>query len=67
MFSLALGPTQFLLNWVVVVMSIGQCLTGNEAGHSLPSVTEVKKEWSYTYTSPIYLNDMILLLYHYIV
>jgi len=67
MLSLALGPTQILLKWVMVVVSIWQSLTGNEADHSLPSDTEVKKEWSYTYTSPIYLNGMILLLYHYIV
>jgi hypothetical protein len=67
MLSLALGPTPILLKWVVVVLSIGQCLTGNEADHSLPSDTEVKKGWSYTYTFPIYLNGMILLLYHYIV
>jgi hypothetical protein len=66
MLSLALGPTQILLKWVMVVMYIGKCLTGNEADHSPPSDTEVKKEWSYTYTSPIYLNGMIFLPYHYI-
>ena len=48
-------------------MSVGQCLTGNEADHSPSYDTEVKKEWSYTYTSAIYLNDMILLLYRSIV
>jgi len=67
MLSLAPGPTQILLKWVVVVMSVGQCLTGNEADHSPSYDTEVKKEWSYTYTSAIYLNDMILLLYRSIV
>jgi len=33
MFNLALGPSQFLLKWVVLVMSVGQWLLGTEADH----------------------------------
>jgi hypothetical protein len=58
MFSLAVGLTQILLKWVLVVMSVGQWLSGTKANHPPPSDTEVKKEQSYTCSPATCLNDM---------
>jgi hypothetical protein len=46
----ALWPTQPLIQWVPGALSLGVKRPGGEADHSHPSSTEVKNEWSYTFT-----------------
>jgi hypothetical protein len=56
----ALRPIQPPNQQVSGALSLGVKRPWREAGHSpLPSA-EVKNEWSYTYTPPIRLHDMVL-------
>jgi len=48
------------IQWVPVALSLGVKRLGHEADHSTPSCSEVKYEWSYTSTPPIYLYGMVL-------
>jgi hypothetical protein len=50
--SPALGPTQFLAQWVPG-LSRGKERLGRDADSSLPSSAVVMKDWSYTSTSPM--------------
>jgi hypothetical protein len=56
----ALGPTQPPIQWVSEALSLGVKQPGREAGHSLPSSAEVKKECSYTSTPPLRLHGAVL-------
>jgi hypothetical protein len=56
----ALGPTQPLIQWVAVVLSLGVKRPGGEADHSPPSSVEVKNVWSYTSTPPVRLHGVVL-------
>lgn len=46
----ALGSTKLLLNRVPGVISQEVRRPGRKPGHSFPSITEVKNEWSYKST-----------------
>jgi hypothetical protein len=50
-----LGPTQPSVQGVSWVLSPGVKQVMCEADSSLPSIAEVKNEWSYTSTSPVWL------------
>jgi hypothetical protein len=46
------GATQPPIQWVPGALSLGVKRPGREADHSPPSCAEVKKAWSYTFTTP---------------
>jgi hypothetical protein len=46
----ALGPTQFPIQWILGVLSLGVKRPGRETDHSPPCSAEVKNAWSYTPT-----------------
>jgi hypothetical protein len=48
----ALGPTQFLTEWVTLPLSPGIKRLGREADHVPPTSADVKKTWIYTSTPP---------------
>jgi hypothetical protein len=56
----ALGPAQPPIQWVLVTLSLGVKRPGREADHSPPSSAEVKNAWSYTPTSPVCFQGMVL-------
>jgi len=57
---LALGHIQPPIQWVTGELSPGIKRPGHEAGHSLPTSTEVKNGWSYTTTTPIRPHGVVL-------
>jgi hypothetical protein len=46
------GPTQFPIQWVPGILSLGIKVPGREADHSPPTSAEVNKVWIYTSTPP---------------
>jgi hypothetical protein len=46
-----LGPTQFIIQWILGKFYQGVKRTGREADHSPPNIAEVKKPWIHTSTS----------------
>jgi hypothetical protein len=55
-----LGPTQPPIQRIPWALSLGVKRPRREADHSPPSSAEVKNAWSYTSTSSIRLQGMVL-------
>jgi len=55
----ALGPTQALIQWVPMALSLGVKRPGREVDHSPPANAEVKDAWLYTSTYPTRLHDVL--------
>jgi hypothetical protein len=55
----ALGPTQPPVQWVPGALSLSVKESGREADHSPPSSAEVNA-WSYTSSTPIRLNGVVI-------
>jgi hypothetical protein len=57
---LALGITQFPIQWVPGALSLGVRRPGREADHLPPSSAEVKYAWSYISTPPVHLHGVVV-------
>jgi len=57
---LVLGPTQPPIQWVAGTLSLGAKHPVHEADHSPPSNAKVRDAWSYMYTPPLCLCDVML-------
>jgi len=55
-----LGPIQPPIQWVPGALSLRMKRPGREADHSPPSIVEVENAWSYTSTSPIRPQGVVL-------
>jgi hypothetical protein len=56
----AVKSTQPPIQWVRGTLSLGVTCPGREAGHSLPSSTETRNAWIYTYSPPVFMTCCLI-------